>query len=340
VTLDDFMALNDELAALVRAGVPVSVDFATSSANAEIILQKINAHIARQVSHGLSIEQALAESPAIPPSYRGLMLLALQSHDFHAALSASHRDAEAVVETRRVLGMSLVYPAIVIGFAYAGLMSMCLFLVPVLERLYQDMQLPAGMGLRILTFLRMSLPYWIALPPLALLIFLAVRLLARPASAYQAVGVMRWLPGMRKALFLDACAIFADSLAALVESGVPLPDSLVVAAEASRNPVLVARAADLALEMRQGTANSESNAVARQFPPFLRWALLHGGERTNQARALRAAARIYRESAQRRVERLRVIAPLLACVLIGGGVTLLYGLALFLPLVELLRGLA
>jgi hypothetical protein len=52
------------------------------------------------------------------------------------------------------------------------------------------------------------------------------------------------------------------------------------------------------------------------------------------------AAGIYRESAKRREEKLRVITPIIVCVLVGGGATLLYGLSLFVPLVQLLRAIA
>jgi hypothetical protein len=52
------------------------------------------------------------------------------------------------------------------------------------------------------------------------------------------------------------------------------------------------------------------------------------------------AADIYRVSAARRQERLRTIVPLIACMVLGGSVTLLYGLALFLPVVQMLLGLA
>jgi hypothetical protein len=49
---------------------------------------------------------------------------------------------------------------------------------------------------------------------------------------------------------------------------------------------------------------------------------------------------MYRESAERRAARLRTLAPIVALVLFGGTVTLLYGLTLFVPVVELLRTLA
>ncbi|MFV2067969.1 MAG: hypothetical protein ACC645_13430, partial [Pirellulales bacterium] len=83
----------------------------------------------------------------------------------------------------------------------------------------------------------------------------------------------------------------------------------------------------------------EASRLAQQFPPLMRWALGATGKEIDRGRALRAAATVYRQSAQRRTRRLQVVAPAVACVAIGGTATLLYGLALFLPVVELLRAL-
>jgi hypothetical protein len=74
----------------------------------------------------------------------------------------------------------------------------------------------------------------------------------------------------------------------------------------------------------------------RELPPLLRWAIWHSDEPTARAHALEIAARIYRQTAERRTERLRTLAPIVALVTVGGTLTLLYGLALFVPLVELL----
>jgi hypothetical protein len=75
------------------------------------------------------------------------------------------------------------------------------------------------------------------------------------------------------------------------------------------------------------------------LPPFMRWAICHADDTVGKSRALRMAAGAYRESAQRRVQRLRVVAPAVTCLVIGGGVALLYALALFVPVVQMLKGL-
>jgi hypothetical protein len=96
----------------------------------------------------------------------------------------------------------------------------------------------------------------------------------------------------------------------------------------------------MARAAQAGHPRANSSDRGREFPPLLRWAIGHSDEPAARAHALEIAARIYRQTAERRTERLRTLAPMVALVTLGGTLTLLYGLALFVPLVELLLTLA
>jgi hypothetical protein len=60
-SLDDFMALNDQVAALVEAGVPLDVDLGPPRQTAAT-LERINALIARRVSQGCSNSDSAAKT--------------------------------------------------------------------------------------------------------------------------------------------------------------------------------------------------------------------------------------------------------------------------------------
>jgi type II secretory pathway component PulF len=191
--------------------------------------------------------------------------------------------------------------------------------------------------------LRDTLPYWIAIPPVALLALAAWRYYAqsrRDLSGGRAGRWLAWLPGMSRAMFQQRCANFAAGLASLVAAEVPLEDGLRLAAGTCGDATLSEGARALAAAFQQGQVPGDDSPAARAFPPFLRWALLDSDAAVGRGPALQMAANLYRESAERRAERLRVVAPILVCVILGGGVTLLYGLALFVPVVEMLKAVA
>src|SRR5262245_31733374 len=170
VTLDEFMAWNDELHALAQAGVPIDVGLARG-ADTLATLEKINATIARRVSQGASLREAIETSErAVSPTYGGLMLLGLTSGNMGAALRGATRLAEAIDDSWRAVRFSFVYPLIVCCLAYVGIVGFCLYFVPALENLHANLRIPLGPGLRLLQGLRQALPYWVALPPLAMLL--------------------------------------------------------------------------------------------------------------------------------------------------------------------------
>jgi type II secretory pathway component PulF len=343
-TLDDFVAWNDQLAALFDAGVPLDVSLGAPGTNATEAVKRINATVARRVKSGESLSDAVEDDEQlVPASYRSLVQLGLHSGDLAATLDGSNRVAESVDNSRFAIQSSFIYPLIVCCLAFVGLILFCLYLVPTLVAMYSSLRVRPGSGLRVLQMLRESLPYWIAIPPIALLLYF-VRLWQTKRkgglSSGRRAGVSAWLPGMRQSLFQERCASFAASLANLVESEVPIVEALPLAARACGDSRLVGSAESLAEALEQGQNPIDDSPLAKQFPPFLRWALLHSDATVGRARALHMAAGIYRESAQRREEKLRIIAPIVVCVLLGGGATLLYGLSLFVPVVQLLRAIA
>jgi general secretion pathway protein F len=344
-TLDDFVAWNDQLAALVQAGVPLDLGLGTSGTDLAESLKRINATVARRVDRGESLGEAIQDDEqAVPSSYRALVELGLSSGSLAAAIDGSNRVAESIDNSRYVVRSSFIYPLVVCFLAFVGLIVFCLFFVPKLESMYYSLRMRPGSGLRIMQFLRDTLVYWVAVLPLALLMFVVWLWRAEPngaASRGRRSGILAWLPGVAGAAFQERCASFAEALATLIENNTRFEEALPLAAQACGDAQLLKAARSLvAASFQDDQPTTGDSPAEKQFPPFLRWALLHSDATTGRARALRMAGSIYRQSAGRREERFRIVVPLVVCALLGGGVTLLYGLSLFVPVVQLLRALA
>jgi type II secretory pathway component PulF len=340
-TLAQYIALNDQLIGLVRAGVPVHLGVGQSADRAAAALERISAIVARRVGEGASVVQALDDRD-IPAAYRSVAQLALASGDLSTALTAASRKAQALDDSWHALRVSLVYPLVICGLAYMGFVLFAWLLVPHLQHAYQDMRLEAGSGMRVANSLRASLPYWIAIPPLALLLIVVLGRRASPRAAGngRSAGLVGWLPGMSQAASEHRLTSFAETLASLLDAGLPLPEGLRLAAANWEDTGLERETLSLAQSLERDAALADDSRIASEFPPFLRWAIWHGDGPVGRARALRMAANVYRQSAQRRIGRLRVAVPIVACIVLGGGVTLLYALTLFVPVAQMLRGLA
>ena len=120
-----------------------------------------------------------------------------------------------------------------------------------------------------------------------------------------------------------------------MENRVPLPEGIVLAAEASGDRQLVAAARRIAEALQRG----EPPAGDGQIPPLLRWLMAANQRPDALLPAMHSAAATYRRLAQYQLDVARLLLPMLLTVVIGGGVTLLYAASLFLPYASLLRTL-
>lgn len=327
--LDDLMALNDQLVALVEAGVPLATGFAVRPAALASELQEVNAAVARRVSQGTPLAKAIEEEPAIaPPLYRQMLGVGLRENEWTAALPWSQRLAAERAESWQATSFSLLYPAILVLLAYLGLVGFCLTLVPVLENLSRDAGIRPKAALELLGTLRRTLPYWIAIPPVGLALLAAW---SRGSSHRAAAGQ---LTSTSSASIRESQAAgIAHALAALLESGTPLAEALSFMVPQSRP-----EAAASSQPLHPSALDAASASL--KFPPLLHWALFESEPAIPRPTALRIAAGLYRDSAERRVARWRMLAPMFLCASVGGTVTLLYGLALFVPIIDMLKGLA
>ena len=62
--------------------------------------------------------------------------------------------AESIEDSRFIFEAALLYPLLVCGLAYVGLIGFSVYLAPILEDMYDSLNLPTGSGVRLLLFLR------------------------------------------------------------------------------------------------------------------------------------------------------------------------------------------
>jgi type II secretory pathway component PulF len=339
--LDTLIAFNDQLVALDEAGVPIG--FAGNSKELAADLEKGNALLARRVSRGESIDEAVASEAELPNWYRTLVLAAIKSGNVDSALRGLTAIATSADQKRYVAESALFYPLIVASLAYCGIVGFCLFFVPSLQSAYASFRIPAGSGLTILEFLRNTLALWVAIPPILVLLLLARRIRKRRYATTlvgNSSGILARLSGATRAMADERSACLAESIAASDANGVPLDEAIALASGATPSAAVPDPAHRTAPpRLRFGPA-SEQTERRRHFPPFLRWALFESEPTIVRHRALSMAANLYHQASIHSMRRARIVAPILLLVAIGGSVTLLYGLALFVPVVQMLKAIA
>jgi type II secretory pathway component PulF len=136
-------------------------------------------------------------------------------------------------------------------------------------------------------------------------------------------------------------AMYAESLALLIEQHVPLTKSLTLVADSTGDGQLQRASQKLAAQIeRGGVLQAPVEPEQKLLPPMVRWLLMSHSDSAHLASALRHYAQSEHRRAEYWAQWLRVQLPVLLTIVIGGGATLAYALAVFVPWCGVLRDLS
>jgi type II secretory pathway component PulF len=342
--LHELLLLNAEIAALVRASIPLELGLRRLAVQETGRLGRLAERIAVRLESGASLVEAVRqEGTVVSPLYAAVVEAGLRSNRLPEALDSLVEMGRTIETVRRRVWLSMMYPLVVVVFAY---LLMCLFAVVMVPTAVEgwDPKSPVrDAALPFVTAVQQTAVWWIpGLPILGLALALSVSSACRLWGESHAMPVARglrglwggaWIPGV-PTLFADldrshVCRV----LALLLHHQVPLPDALRLAARTTESPPLGETLDRVASGLQQGRSLAAEVHVARTLPSLLSQLLRAGAADADLPAALNQAAEIYRRRAWRRVDWLRATLTPALTVFLGGAVTLLYALCFAIPLV-------
>jgi general secretion pathway protein F len=344
--LEQLVALNDEIAALVRSGLPLERGLREAGGDFQGRLSRAMTALAGRMSQGASLPEALeAERQRLPSIYRAVVEAGLRAGRLSAALESLTAFVRAYLDSRRAIGLALAYPLLVLALAYGLFVLLMVQVVPRFLGAFETFRIPVPAALWGLGKLSDTVAYWGALVPALLVGGIALWAWTGTSAGFRpgrGWALLRIFPWMRQLLRQNEAANFADLLGLLVEHDVPYPEALVLAAEATGDRKVVALGRALAAAVQRGEPPAAAVAADRSgaLPPLLTWLLATGHNQASLAASLRGLAAIYRKQAEHQAEKIRVFLPIVLLLAIGLSATLLFGLALFVPFTTLLKDLA
>lgn len=332
---DDFVVLNDEIRAFVRAGIPLDIGLHGTAGRTSGLLGKLSRRLAERLEIGASLEDALAaEGDTLPTAYRAILEAGLRSGRLDDVLASLSELAESTSSLRRQLQLSAIYPMTVVALALALFGLFTAYILPQIQRTYEVFDLEQSWlvdGLFWLHQARWLSGYSVGILAVGLL-FVGILALVRILSG---VGLSRWIPGSREL----SLSRFARVLSLLVEHQVPLPEACRLSGEAAGDSHLSHAASELATTVERGQSLQQAMEGSQRLPSLLRWLITVGERQGSLAPSLKQAAAVYEQRAITKMEWFRRIVPPVTVVVCCGTITLLYGLTLFVPLAEMLKQL-
>src|SRR3954470_8499922 len=169
ISVEELGALNDEIAALVRAGVPLERGLLRAGSDLSGGLKRITQALGARLGRGESLGQALeAEKGATPPLYRAVVEAGARSGRLPAALEGLARYVRSYSEARSSIGVALWYPILVLSLAYALFLGLVFEVIPRFIGAFEVLGLGVIRPLHWLADLGELAPYWWPVGPVLL----------------------------------------------------------------------------------------------------------------------------------------------------------------------------
>jgi type IV pilus assembly protein PilC len=333
----DFLLFNQQLAALIRAGIPILQSIAMLRRRAAgARLRTLLGDVEEQIRGGVALSTAFAAQGAVfPRIYTASILAGERSGALDEVLRRYNAYMRRNVEVRRKIRGALAYPIFLL-IASAGMVTfLTLYVVPRMQRLFEGF----NQDLPFITTVVVGASSWVAanvfwFGPLFIALVIAFVFWSRtPAGRTTIDGALLKIPVGGQLIRQLAIAQVTRSLATLLAGGITLVESWEIAAESITNRQLRARSASILPLIREGRSFTESLETAGWIPP-LALDMIGVGERSGSLREmLEEVAGFYDAESEVRLEQLTtVLEP--AILLVMGGVVVTILLAIYLPIIQ------
>ncbi|NDD64268.1 MAG: type II secretion system F family protein [Acidobacteria bacterium] len=343
IKTDDFLLFNQQLAALIHAGLPVlqSIQMLRQrSPNPK--LRQILADVESRITSGSALSDALAaQGETFPRIYTASILAGERSGNLDDVLRRYVEYSKALAQLRRKIRGALTYPVILLCAAFILIGVLTTFVIPQFTSLYENM----GTQLPTITTVVVSVSGWMReniiwlAPAIGALIF-GITSWRRTENGRRTIDrfILR-IPIVGDLVRQMTTAQLARSLATLLAGGITLVESFQIALVSVSNRELLRTTEPALPKVREGKPFTESLDGAGWVPP-LAVDMIGVGERSGSLREmLEEVAGFYDAETEVRLGQLTTfIEP--AILITMGGVVITILLAIYLPLLQMVSGAA
>jgi type IV pilus assembly protein PilC len=334
----DFLHFNQQLSALLRAGIPMLqaitlLKTRTPSTN----LREVLTDVEDKIKSGVPLSEAFEAQGIFPKIYTASILSGEKSGALDDVLMRYVDYLKRSVGLSRKLRAALAYPAFLIIAASFMVAFLTLYIVPRMSDLFKNLN--ANRGLPTITIVVLAISTGISnniwwLLPLGLIVGAFLFVWLRTDSGRLLVHrLLLKLPIGGELIRQMSTAQLARSLSTLLSGGITVPDSWDIASQALNNLVLRSRSQAVLPLIREGRGFTEALEKA-DWIPELGLDMIGIGEKSGSLREmLDEVAAFYDAEAEVKLEQLTTLLEPLILIFMAIVVVAIL-LAIYLPIIE------
>ncbi|MGD9562261.1 MAG: type II secretion system F family protein [Pyrinomonadaceae bacterium] len=336
----DFLLFNQQLSALLRAGIPVLQAIGllkTRSGSAN--LREVLADVEEKIKSGVPLSDAFEAQGIFPRIYTASLLAGEKSGALDDVLLRFVDYLRRSVGIARKLRGALAYPAFLLVAAAGMIAFLTLYIIPRMSNLFTALN--SQRGLPTVTVLVINISnlvvgniWWLA--PLLLIGGAALYLWLRTQRGKLMLHRLLLKVPVAGVLIRNmATSQLSRSLSTLLSGGITVPDSWDIASEALNNLELRQRSQAVSAMIREGRGFTEALYQAGWLPE-LALDMIGIGEKSGSLREmLDEVAAFYDAEAEVRLEQLTTLLEP-AILLVMACVVVVILLAIYLPIIQMI----
>ena len=327
----DLMNFSRQLAAFLRAGIPILDAFTTLTENvSNPLLRTVLLDIADALRSGAPLSEAMAaHSSSFPTYYVGILRSAELTGNLDTVLDQLADYIERDLEARRAVRSALTYPAVICVMAVATVVILTAFVLPKFQEFFKSFDAKLPLPTRLLlggtAFVQ---AWWLVIMGVFVVSVASLFIVLRTERG----KFMRDRALLRTPVLGDIvrCATierFFRILGAMLRAGVPVPEAMSAANEGSNNRLYERGLATAREAMLRGEGLSGPLSATGLFPAAAAQMLRVGEDTGTLDRQLGLAADFYQTELSHKVKRLTTLFEP-AIILVMGGIVGFVAIAL------------
>jgi type IV pilus assembly protein PilC len=337
ISTERFLTFNQELLALVRAGLPIIQSFDIMlERQKNLRFREVLIDIRDQIKSGVALSDAFATyGDVFPRIYSTSLRAGERSGDLEGVLKRFLRYQKIIVNLRKRVVGALVYPAVLVTLSTAMVFIMLTYVIPRFSEFYQGFNAELPFFTRVMigfaTGLRSNLFYVIGG---AILITIAFRRWVSTTGRVVWDRMKLRIPLAGGILHRFAIMQFTQSFGTLLSGGTPMVPAIEIASQSVTNQEVSLKIFGIVQNVRQGEPlwrSLESTGVMSD----LAVEMIKVGESTGAlTEMLTNVSEFYDEEIEARLARIVAAIEPIILVFMGGVIALLL-YAFYLPLFQL-----
>jgi type IV pilus assembly protein PilC len=318
---DDLMNFSRQMAAFLRAGIPILDALeALSEDAANKILKKTLLDVIDALRSGSTFSDAVAQHGELFPSYYvGILRSAELTGNLDIVLDQLARYIERDLEATRALKSALTYPLVIMGMAIVTVIVLVSYVLPRFQTFFESFHAKLPLPTRMLiSFGDFVSTWWWLIAVLAVGSTVGAYMYLRTERGkYNKDRLLLRLPAVKPVVECAAIERFCRILGAMLRAGVSIPEAMAASSEAANNRVYRKALSDAREAMLRGEGLARPLADTGLFPGAASQMLRVGEDSGTLDQQLETAAQYYESELNYKVKRLTTLFEPIVIVVMG-----------------------